>query len=73
MDPKKGSRAGKLPIGEHFSSNEPLRSVAISRFASYVVVLPWIRRRDPVLNVSPQRITYHKISGFPVSGFNDKK
>jgi hypothetical protein len=38
--------------------DEPCRRAGVSRSASNVVIFPWIRRREPIPDITLQLVTY---------------
>jgi hypothetical protein len=67
MDPKKMTLLGRLPIRERFAVEKPRRCPRVPQFADLVLVLPWIRWREPTSNLFCQFVTCHIISAFSLS------
>jgi hypothetical protein len=67
MDPEQRTLSRCFPFSEDVALKEPRPSPAVSQIAGDVEILPWIRRREPPLNISPQLVTCRAISAIPIN------
>ena len=69
--PEQRTRSRCFPFGQRAAVNEPRPSLAMSRFATDVVIFPWIWGSQPTSNLTQQLVTCQLISALSSSNAND--
>ena len=69
--PEQRTRSRCFPFQERAAVDEPRPGLVVPRFATDVVIFPWIRGSQPTSNLTQQLVTCQSLSVLPSNNTDD--